>query len=166
MLRKVVYRAECEVEIDWFLEGSVLRGTVKAGAKACRTSLHIDSPEPQEVIEQIVRLAKQGCFAEQMIQAPVPLTSTYVLNGIERQIEYLGSSWVFAPYRRISHVFAHMCHFFSRHGRFPMPGVATDPARKGDGRAGAGFTAGRAAARHEAVLSTRPLCRIGLQNGA
>jgi hypothetical protein len=38
------------------------------------------------VIERIVRLAKQGCFAEQMVQTAVPLTSTYILNGVEREI--------------------------------------------------------------------------------
>ena len=54
MLRKTIDRAECEVEFDFFLEGSVLRGTVSSGARACRTRLHIDSPEPEEVIERIV----------------------------------------------------------------------------------------------------------------
>ena len=86
MLRKTIDRAECEVEFDFFLEGSVLRGTVRSGARECRTRLLIDSPEPQEVIERSVRRAKQGCFAEQMVQAAVPLTSSYVLNGIERDV--------------------------------------------------------------------------------
>ena len=86
MLRKTIDRAECEVEFDFFLEGSVLRGTVRSGARECRTRLYIDSPEPQEVIERIVRLAKQGCFAEQLVQAAVPLVSSYVLNGVEREV--------------------------------------------------------------------------------
>ena len=86
MLRKTIDRAECEVEFDFLLEGSVLRGTVNSGARECRTRLYIDSPEPEEVIERIVRLAKQGCFAEQMVQTVVPLTSSYVLNGVEREI--------------------------------------------------------------------------------
>jgi small ligand-binding sensory domain FIST len=86
MLRKTIDSAECEVEIDWYLQGSVLQGTVSSGARACRTRLHIDSPEPDEVIDRIIRLAKQGCFAEQMVQAAVPLTSTYVVNGTERDI--------------------------------------------------------------------------------
>ena len=64
----------------------MLRGTVNSGARECRTRLHIDSPEPQDVIERIVRLAKQGCFAEQMAQTAVPLASSYVLNGVEREI--------------------------------------------------------------------------------
>ena len=86
MLRKTIVRAECEVEFDFYLEGSVLRGTVRSGARERRTRLHIDSPVPEEVIERIVRLAKQGCFAEQMVKAAVPLTSSYVLNGVERHL--------------------------------------------------------------------------------
>ena len=30
---------------------------------------------------KIVRAAKRGCYAEQLIQHPVPIVSTYVLNG-------------------------------------------------------------------------------------
>ena len=29
----------------------------------------------------VVRAAKRGCYAEQLIQHPVPIVSTYVLNG-------------------------------------------------------------------------------------
>ncbi|MGH9102489.1 MAG: hypothetical protein ACRDYD_05830 [Acidimicrobiales bacterium] len=85
MLRKTIDSASCEVEIDWFLEGSVLQGTVRSGAKACRTRLVVDSPEPDEDVMAVLSLAKQGCFAEQMVQAPVPLSSTFVLNGEERE---------------------------------------------------------------------------------
>ena len=81
MLKKAVSRAECRVEFDWYLEGSVLAGTVKGGASACRTRLIVDSPEPEEDVLKVIRLAKQGCFAEQMVHTAVPLTSTYVVNG-------------------------------------------------------------------------------------
>jgi hypothetical protein len=71
------------VEFDWYLHGSVLAGTVKGGALACRTHFVVDSPEPEDDIIKVIRLAKQGCFAEQMVQTAVPLTSTYVVNGQE-----------------------------------------------------------------------------------
>lgn len=86
MLKKTIYRAECVVEFDWYLRGSVLRGTVDAGATECRTHLVLDSPELDQEIIRIVRLAKQGCFAEKMVQQAVPLVSTYVLNGVEREV--------------------------------------------------------------------------------
>jgi len=86
MLKKTIDRAECTVEFDWHLEGSVLRGTVNAGATQCRTNFVIDSPESEADILKIIRLAKQGCFAEQMVQTAVPLTTTYVINGTEREV--------------------------------------------------------------------------------
>ena len=85
-LKTTIDRAECHVELDWFLEGSVLRGTVNSGATQCRTRFIIDSPESEESVLRIVRLAKQGCFAERMVQAAIPLVSSYVINGEERHV--------------------------------------------------------------------------------
>lgn len=90
MMKKQVVRAECDVEFDWFLYGSVLEGTVRSGASACRTIFRIDSPEARDVILKIIRLAKQGCFAEQMVQAAVPLTSLYEVNGEQVDVDLSG----------------------------------------------------------------------------
>lgn len=87
MLRKIVTKASCRVELDYYLRGSVLAGSVESGCTACRTHFTLDSPESEEDIENIVRLAKQGCFAEQMVQTAVPLESTYVLNGQDKVVE-------------------------------------------------------------------------------
>jgi hypothetical protein len=86
MLKKTIDRAECTVALDWFLEGSVLRGTVNAGATECRSDFIIDSPESDEDILKIVKLAKRGCFAERMVQTAVPLVSTYTINDREIQV--------------------------------------------------------------------------------
>jgi hypothetical protein len=86
MLKKTIDRAECTVEFDWFLEGSVLQGTVNAGTTQCRTHFLIESPESNEDILTIIRLAKRGCFAESMVQTAVPLLSTYVINGKESHV--------------------------------------------------------------------------------
>jgi hypothetical protein len=86
MLKKTIDRAECTVEFDWFLEGSVLQGTVNAGTTQCRTHFLIESPESNEDILTIIRLAKRGCFAENMVQTAVPLLSTYVINGKESHV--------------------------------------------------------------------------------
>lgn len=86
MLKKTIDRAECTVEFDWFLEGSVLQGTVNAGTTECRTHFLIESPESDEDILTIIRLAKRGCFAESMVQTAVPLLSTYVINGKESNV--------------------------------------------------------------------------------
>jgi uncharacterized OsmC-like protein len=87
MMRKTVTRASCRVEFDWYIGGSVLKETVAAGASACRTHFVVDSPESEQDIEKMIRLAKRGCFAEQMVQTAVPLTSTFLVNGRDFVIE-------------------------------------------------------------------------------
>jgi len=92
MLKKTVTHAECHVEFDWFLYGSVIAGTVKSGATACRTDFKIESPESEADILKIVRLAKQGCFAEQMVQTAVPLSSSYTINGLPVSVDLTGEA--------------------------------------------------------------------------
>ena len=74
-------RAKCRVEFDYFLKGSVLKGTVNSGCTAVRTHFEVESDAPREKVLNLIRLAKQGCYAENMVQTPVPLTSTITLNG-------------------------------------------------------------------------------------
>jgi uncharacterized OsmC-like protein len=81
MLKKRVTHAEVHVEMDLFLRGSVLAGTIEAGATACRTHFKVVSPESDEDIARVVRLAKRGCYAEQIVQMAVPLESSFEVNG-------------------------------------------------------------------------------------
>ncbi len=69
----------------------MLRDTAHASVSAFRTHLSIESDEPPERIERVIRLAKQLCFAEQLIVAPVPLTSTFTVNGASFHVEDRGS---------------------------------------------------------------------------
>ena len=71
------------VEMDYYLTGSVLQGTVESGCTEVRTHFEVDSDEPDAAILEIIRLAKRGCFAENMVQTAVPLKSTFKLNGNE-----------------------------------------------------------------------------------
>jgi hypothetical protein len=87
MLKKNIAGASVRVEFDLYLGGSVLAGTVSGGATAVRTELTIDSPESLEDIARVIRLAKQGCFAEQMIRKSTPIISTYVVNGQPTTVE-------------------------------------------------------------------------------
>jgi uncharacterized OsmC-like protein len=89
MLKKTIAHAEVHVEMDWFVRGSVLADTIEAGASACRTHFKVESGDSREDILRVIRLAKRGCFAEQMVQRAVPLVSTFELNGtaIEVPIE-------------------------------------------------------------------------------
>ena len=81
MTKTTFEKAACRVEFDYFLKGSVLKGDVSSGCRGVRTHFRVESSEAEEKILHIIRLAKQGCYAEQMVQAAVPLTSTVEFNG-------------------------------------------------------------------------------------
>jgi uncharacterized OsmC-like protein len=46
-----------------------------------QTHLEVESDDDPEKIRNVVRLSKKGCFAEQMVVRPTPLTSTISING-------------------------------------------------------------------------------------
>lgn len=86
MKKMGIKSAKVHVEMDFFLGGSVLRGTARSGATEVRTHFEVESDEPEEEILALIRLAKRGCFAENMVQTAVPVVSTYKINGREAQV--------------------------------------------------------------------------------
>ena len=87
MMKIEFSRASVHVEFDYFLDGSVLKGTVRSGCNGVRTHFVVESDAPEDRITALIRNAKQGCFAENMITAAVPLTSTIELNGNPLSLE-------------------------------------------------------------------------------
>lgn len=81
MMKLKIRKAKCHVEFDYLLTGSVLKGTVKTTWKGVTTHLEIDSDEPVEKIVALVRNAKGGCFAENLVVQQVPLHSSVSLRG-------------------------------------------------------------------------------------
>ena len=81
MMKVSFTQAKVQVDFDYFLRGSVLKGTVNSGCTEVRTHFEVESDEPSEKIRAVIKNAKQGCFAEQMVTAAVPLKSTVNLNG-------------------------------------------------------------------------------------
>jgi uncharacterized OsmC-like protein len=79
--------AKVHVESDIFLGGSVLKGTVFSGFSEVRTHFQLESDAPQEKLMLLVRNAKRGCFAENMVQTAVPVKSSYEVNGKAVQVE-------------------------------------------------------------------------------
>lgn len=75
--------ARVHIEMDYFQGGSVLRGTIRSGCTEVRTRFEIESDEPEEKLLLLIRNAKRGCFAENMVQQAVPLQSTIKVNGRE-----------------------------------------------------------------------------------
>ncbi len=87
MMKLKFSQASCRVEMDYFLKGSVLKGTVESGCTETRVLLRVETDEDnQEQVDKLIRNAKRGCFAETMIRASVPLKSQVEVNGVSREI--------------------------------------------------------------------------------
>jgi len=88
MMKLKFKQASCRVEMDYFLKGSVLKGTVESGCTETRVLLRVETDEDnQEQVDKLIRNAKRGCFAETLIKASVPLKSQIEVNGVARRID-------------------------------------------------------------------------------
>ena len=81
MMKLEVSNASCRVVMRKHLGGSVLKGTVFNRWEGISTHLMLDSGEPREKLEHLLKNAKAGCFAEGLITQPVPLHSHIEVNG-------------------------------------------------------------------------------------
>jgi uncharacterized OsmC-like protein len=81
MTKTRITKAKVRVLIHWYLTGSVIKGTVDSGCKEVETHLEVESDDAAEKVRHVVRLSKKGCFAEQMVVRPVPLTGSIRING-------------------------------------------------------------------------------------
>ncbi len=81
MMKSPFPKARCRVGFDWFVRGSVLRGDIESGATAMRSHFEVESDEPREKVLKLIKNAKRGCYAEGMVSAAIPITSTVELNG-------------------------------------------------------------------------------------
>ena len=83
-MRKIVIgKARVHVEMDYYLSGSVLAGTVTSGVTEVRSEFEVTADADEEDIAYVIRLAKRGCFAERLVETAVPIKSTLKLNGKE-----------------------------------------------------------------------------------
>ena len=78
-----ILSAKVNVELDYFLTGSVKENSVENGVSQVRSIFEVESPEPKECVTEIIDLAKKGCFAESLVTSAVPLDSKIILNGSE-----------------------------------------------------------------------------------
>jgi hypothetical protein len=81
MTKTRITKAKVRVLIHWYLTGSVIKGTVDSGCKEVETHLEVESDDEADKVRHAVRLAKKGCFAEQLVVRPVPLTGSIRING-------------------------------------------------------------------------------------
>ncbi len=79
--------AKVHIEMDYYLKGSIMDGTVENGITEVRSYFNVQSDHSLEDLIEIIQLAKRGCFAESLVKTAVPLKSICTLNGSEVNIE-------------------------------------------------------------------------------
>jgi len=68
------------------MRGSVKAGTVDAGSDSIDTVFVIESEEDSEKVKEVLRLARQGCWARRMLEQPTKFNDTLMLNGQEETL--------------------------------------------------------------------------------
>lgn len=81
MMKISVNKARVHVAMRNKTEGSVLKGTVKAGCLGIETRVELESDEPPERIAALIMNAENGCFTMQALLEPVQFTTSVSLNG-------------------------------------------------------------------------------------
>jgi hypothetical protein len=82
MMKIRVDKARVHVVMRNKTEGSVLQGALQSTCLGFETQLHVESDEPPERIQHLVRTAENGCFTLQALLAPVPVQRSTTLNGV------------------------------------------------------------------------------------
>ncbi len=81
MMKIKVGNASVRVRNRLMVGGSVLKGTVFCRVESVDTHLSVESDAPPDKLAHLIRNAKNGCFAENMIKQTAELNSTIEING-------------------------------------------------------------------------------------
>jgi organic hydroperoxide reductase OsmC/OhrA len=68
-------------------EGSVLAGDIEAFADSINTELTLDSDEPPERVQQLIKLAESSCFTIAALRKPTPVELSVTLNGEKFELD-------------------------------------------------------------------------------
>jgi organic hydroperoxide reductase OsmC/OhrA len=81
MMKISVNKARVHVAMRNKTEGSVLKGTVKAGCLGIETRVELEADEPPARIAALIQNAENGCFTMQALLEPVQFATSVSLNG-------------------------------------------------------------------------------------
>jgi organic hydroperoxide reductase OsmC/OhrA len=81
MMKIHINKARVHVAMRNKTEGSVLKGTVKAGCLGIETRVELESDETPERVAAVIKNAENGCFTMQALLEPIHFTTTVTLNG-------------------------------------------------------------------------------------
>ncbi|HXP94170.1 MAG TPA: hypothetical protein VN905_11945 [Candidatus Binatia bacterium] len=80
MLKLAVKDIVVMVHARFAAEGSVLRETIETSA-SFEIGLTIESDEPPDKLEKLVRVAHSGCYAEAALRGKAPIRFINTING-------------------------------------------------------------------------------------
>ena len=81
MMKVKVESVRAHVAVHFDIRGSVLAGTIEAGAPKVETSYDIESPDDPARVAAMLRNARNGCWVRAAVSNPVPFEDTISLNG-------------------------------------------------------------------------------------
>jgi organic hydroperoxide reductase OsmC/OhrA len=79
----VLSKSRVKVEAHFREWGSVLGGTAEGRCEDFDIELSVESDEPQEKVSELIRLAHQMCFTEDVVMNKVEVKTRHLLNGRE-----------------------------------------------------------------------------------
>lgn len=86
MMKVELKNAKVTVKSGFKTEGSVLKGTIKAGPIDFQIKFEVESDDPPERVAQCIEVAEAGCFVMQAVTNPTPVERTVLLNGKELSV--------------------------------------------------------------------------------
>jgi hypothetical protein len=81
LMKVKISRVKAHVAVHLNISGSVLAGTIKAGAPKVVTDYQIESPDDPSKVAAVLRNARNGCWVRAAVSSPVPFEDTITLNG-------------------------------------------------------------------------------------
>ena len=81
LMKVNVTKVRAEASVNFDISGSVLAGSIKAGAPKVETRYEIESPDDPTKVAAMLRNAKNGCWVRAAVANPTPFEETLTLNG-------------------------------------------------------------------------------------
>ena len=81
LMKVNVTKVRAEASVNFDISGSVLAGTIKAGAPKVETRYEIESPDDPTKVAAMLRNAKNGCWVRAAVANPTPFEETLTLNS-------------------------------------------------------------------------------------
>ncbi len=74
-------KVSAHIAVHFDLTGSVLGGTIQAGAPKVVTSYVVESTDDRAKVAAVLKNARNGCWVRAAVANPTPFEDTLTLNG-------------------------------------------------------------------------------------